>query len=184
MASQKRITVEIVRTTEKAHLISAEGKQGWIQKRWLDASSTVSASTFAKAVNSAEERKAEFAAKQQAGRAEREFCNKDHAVRVVKETEKAVAAEVTLMVPGGFEETKLVWFPKSAIGGADGIAMIPGWMIRERENSAAENYSPSGRSYYPVNTPFQRLNTWKSSRFPHALQGSMESLPYGRVTTT
>lgn len=141
-----RIQVQIVRSTAKAHLISAEGKEGWIQARWLKADGTVAKATFEKAVTNAEERKEAFASKREFEAAERAFRQASHAVRVARETEKAVAAEVLLSIPGGFEETALVWFPKSAIEGGEGVAVIPGWMIRDREERAGENYRPS--SYY------------------------------------
>lgn len=143
MAKTTRIEVAIVRSTEKAHLVSANGQQGWIQKRWIDAANTVSETTFAKAVAGATERVATAKINADRATAERLFRNSDHAVAVVKETEKAVAAEVTVVVPGGFEETRLVWFPKSAIGGGEGVAIVAGWMIRSKEEQVTEGCTGS-----------------------------------------
>lgn len=80
-------------------------------------------------------------------RLEAEFRNSDHPVRVDHETEKAVGVDVVLEVPGGYQDTVTVWFPKSMIGGGNGVAMIPGWMIRDREAKAPDEYrvARSGR---------------------------------------
>lgn len=140
-----RQQVEIVRSTEKAHLIAANGQQGWIQKKWLAADGTVSSTTFAKAVANATERAESAARKQESDRAAREFANAEHAVPVVRETEKAVAAEIVIEFAGD-EETKLVWFPKSAIGGADGVALIPGWLLTAKIDELKNK--PAGNDYY------------------------------------
>lgn len=143
-----RIQVTIIRSTAKAHLVAdATGRQGWIQQRWLK-NGTVSAETFEKAVESAADRQQIRQSQQEADAAEREFERAAHRVAVVKETDKAVAAEVILRIPGGFEEPALVWFPKSAIGGGDGVAEVPGWMIREREQKVVSEWSPRGQGSY------------------------------------
>jgi hypothetical protein len=67
------------------------------------------------------------------------------AIRVVRETAKAVAAELVVCVPGGEDKTRLAWFPKSMIGGGDGMAIVPVWMVREREVRAVTEYVPFGR---------------------------------------
>lgn len=140
-----RIQVTIVRSTPKAHLVQdTTGRTGWIQARWLAADSTVSATTFEKAVASAADRAASQQRKSDFEAAEKQFRNNWHLVEVAKETEKAVAAKITILAPGGFEEEALVWFPKSAIGGGENFAEIPGWMIRDREGSVGDNFRPSG----------------------------------------
>lgn len=147
--SSHRISVVIVKSTPKAHLIADAAdptRQGWVVARWVRPDLTVAAATFEKAVAAAAERAASAARKRDFEAAERGFANTDHAVRVAKETDLAVAAEVVILAPGGSEVTQLVWFPKSAIGGADGIALIPGWMIRDRETRACEGFRPAG--YY------------------------------------
>jgi hypothetical protein len=68
-----------------------------------------------------------------------------HRVKIVQETEKAVAVPVVIDAPGGFSDTQLIWFAKSQIGGADGIAIIPGWLIRERESTAPLSWKPRSR---------------------------------------
>jgi hypothetical protein len=144
----KRLSVQILRSTPKAHLIEANGQQGWIQKRWLAPDGTVSEAVFAKAVASHQERE-EARQRQSEWESEEEaFKQTLHRIRIAGETEKAVAAEVLLRVPGGFEDTVLVWFPKSRVAIDGDFAEVPGWMIREREWGAVDNYSPNGRSYY------------------------------------
>ena len=135
----KRIAVTVERETRKALFVTDGQRGGWIQRRWLAEDGTVSASTFEKAAGAAEERRTE-------AEEDRAFRNATHAVPVARETEKAVAAEILPSVPGGAEKTVLAWSPKSQIGGADGVAEIPGWMIREREANAVNGYQPRG--YY------------------------------------
>lgn len=142
----KRIAVTVERETRKALFVTDGQRSGWIQRRWLGEDGTVSASTFEKAAGAAEERRADAEEDRLARISETIFRNSLHAVPVVRETEKAVAAEIVLSVPGGAEKTVLAWFPKSQIGGADGVAEIPGWMIREREADAVNGYQPRG--YY------------------------------------
>lgn len=141
----KKIKVEVVRETAKALLVSANGQQGWIQKRWMDASGMVSETTFTKAVESNQARQVARDDQREAEAAEKLFRNSDHAVRVARETEKAVAATITIEF-AGCETEKLVWFPKSAIGGGDGVAVVPGWMIRAKIAEALEG--PQGSDYY------------------------------------
>lgn len=35
-----KITVEVVKSTEKAHLVRFESREGWVQRRWLGADNT------------------------------------------------------------------------------------------------------------------------------------------------
>lgn len=143
---KNRITVEIVKSTAKAHFVKdAAGRTGWIQARWLKADFTVSAETFENAVCSAQERAADLSAQIEAEKIERNYRDSYHAVRVARETEKAVACEIVIEFAGS-EETKLVWFPKSLLGGGDGIAEIPGWLIREKISEALS--SAIGTDYY------------------------------------
>jgi hypothetical protein len=143
-----RIHVTIVRSTAKAHLIEADGRQGWIQKRWLKDDGTVSAETFEKSAANHAQREAARQEEREWEAKEREFKDTLHRVRIVRQTEKAIATEVILRVPGGFEEPTLVWFPKSRVAIDGDVAEVPGWMIREREWEVVDNYSPNGRGYY------------------------------------
>ena len=136
MKNSTRIAVEIVRSTEKAHLVKdAAGRTAWIQSRWMKEDHTVAAATF------------ERGATAQAGREEqaaaaRAFRESSHLIRIVRETEKAVAAEVILVTPGGFDTPSLVWFPKSrAELKGNGTASVPGWMILAKEEEAASGYT-------------------------------------------
>lgn len=140
-----RIQVAVARETAKALLVEAEGRQGWIQRRWLAADGTVSAATFEKAVAGAQERREEAARQREAEAAERQFRDSFHRVPVVRESERAVAAEIVVEFAGA-ESGKLVWFPKSLLGGGDGVAEVPGWLIREKVAEALGG--PQGGDYY------------------------------------
>lgn len=140
-----KINVTVIRETAKALLVADQaGREGWIQRRWC-ADGMVSAATFEKAVEHAAERKESAAREVEFAKAAREFANSDHAVPVVKETEKAVACEIAVEFAGD-EETKLVWFPKSAIGGAEGVALIPGWLLNAKIEELQSK--PAGSDYY------------------------------------
>lgn len=143
---RKSVAVKVLRSTEKAHLIQDEqGREGWIQKRWLGDGNTVKQETFDKAVESNKQRAENRGQEREAAKKEHEFRAATHRVRVAKETEKAVAVKVVIEM-AGIEQEKLVWFPKSAIDGGGGVAEIPGWMIRDREEKAIDDYT--GGSYY------------------------------------
>lgn len=140
-----KINVTVIRETAKALLVKDEaGRQGWIQRRWF-ADGVVSSTTFEKAVSHAAERAESAARDADRAREARDFANAEHAVRVVRESEKAVACEIVVEFAGD-EEAKLVWFPKSMIGGADGVALIPGWLITSK--LAEVTSRPSGSDYY------------------------------------
>lgn len=49
--STTHLQVQILKSTPKAHLVEANGRQGWMQARWLREDGTVSATTFAKAAD-------------------------------------------------------------------------------------------------------------------------------------
>lgn len=141
MKNTTRIAVEIVRSTTKAHLVKdASGRETWIQARWLKEDGTVSADTFERGAAAKAERV-------EAAAAARLFRESHHLIKIARETEKAIAAEVILETPGGFETPTLVWFPKSRaelLG--DGTAAVPGWMILAKEEEAPSNWRSS--SYY------------------------------------
>lgn len=148
MSTQDRIPIQIVKSTPKAHLVAdSEGRQGWIQKRWLGADNTVAAATFDKAVANQIARQADFEARQADQAAERAFCNAMHAVPVARQSERAVAAEVVVEL-GGCRTPRLVWFCKSQCGnaGRPGLVLVPGWLIRAKEREECEGYR--GSSYY------------------------------------
>jgi hypothetical protein len=120
-----RIHVEIVKETKKAKLLrGADGRQGWIQARWLADNGTVSAQTYERACSHQEQRTAEV-------EAARAWDEAYHALTVVRETEKAVAIAVEIdLVNMERTVSRLAWFPKSVL--RDGAA--PGWMIRNKIN--------------------------------------------------
>lgn len=129
------VGVTIIRSTAKAHLIADKnGQQVWIQKRWLSENNTVSAKTFEKATV----RKNEFI---QAKNEAKAWNESPHALPVSKETEKAVGVTVSLESNDGEQEIKrILWFPKSAIGGRDGVAQVPGWMIKSKIEKLRQDF--------------------------------------------
>ncbi len=138
----KRIKVQIVKSTKKAHLIkNDQDRQGWVQKRWLKNDDTVAIKTFEKATASFEEHKASFVAK-------RKFNNDLHTIKIDRQSEKAIASLIILEVPGGDSVERFVWFPKSMCepGQLEGTALVPGWMIQDRQKEAVNTYCPRG--YY------------------------------------
>lgn len=117
----KRVEVEIVRSTKKAHLVkAADGRECWIQKRWLGEDGTVSAKTFDRGSEDLE-RDNEFK------KAHAEFKNSRHGVVIERETEKAIACKAVFSVSSNddFGGERLVWFPKSQV--VDGS--VPGWLL-------------------------------------------------------
>jgi len=155
----KKIQVEIVRSTAKAHLVKdSTGREGWIQARWLSAENMVSHTTFEKALDNKAESQNKAAADRAFAAAENEFKSTMHPVRVVRETEKAVAAKCVINF-AGFEEAKLVWFPKSAIDGSDGVALIPGWLIRAKQADLLQSFASHEQAYLVcgVNHPSTEL---------------------------
>ena len=113
--------VRIERETRKALLVSAEGRQGWIQRRWYH-DGEVTAKVFERAAKECEEGQAAKAA---------HAAWKDgmHEIRVDRETEKAIATRVSFL-SGDCEQSvdRLLWFPKSMCDGN----RAPGWMIESK----------------------------------------------------
>ena len=128
----KKIKVEIEKSTAKAHLIKdAEGRVGWIRKRWLSADSTVSVKTLEKAVVNYKER--------QDIRAEaKEWSTACHRiVEIAKETVKAVAVNAVFDAYN-IERTiyRLLWIPKSLIKNGG----VPGWFIAKKVNELEHEF--------------------------------------------
>lgn len=130
-----RIQVQIVRETPKALLIAANGHEGWIQRRWLAADSTVSVSTFNKAA-------AKSAARRADNTSIRAWKDAYHPVAVVGETEKAVLCNASMEIyiaassmARGHKEG--VWFPKSLL--RDGAA--PGWLLLKKSAELMKNWN-------------------------------------------
>lgn len=130
-----RTKVQIVKETPKAFLVTDGARQGWIQRRWLRADSTVAEATFARAAQA-------FAGREAEQEAEREFRNSYHAVRVVREAERAIAAEVVLSDCAHEQFVRrLVWFPKSQVRNGN---QVPGWLIRAKLRELEEANSEFG----------------------------------------
>ena len=143
----KRTKVQIEKETKKAYLvIDSEGRKGWIQKRWLAADSTVSQTTFEKAVGFIKERQAsESEAK--------EWSNSYHKILEVKrETEKAVAVEVNFDAYNLERDfSRLIWIPKSLIKDM----AVQGWFLAKKIHEEAEELTERIRTgvhcdYIPV----------------------------------
>lgn len=136
----KRIKVAIEHETRKALLISADGRKGWIQRRWLAEDGTISVKTFEKAASNMKEDEAAKADR-------RTWQNAYHAVRIDKETERGAATEVSFH-SGDDEQTirRMVWFPKSLM--RDG--KLPGWKIEQ----AVDEMTDSVRADCPVACAF------------------------------
>lgn len=132
-----KVKVEIVKSTEKAHLVKSEdGRECWIQKRWLSADSMVNETTFNRGAVSIEERAAEAERRKAATEAARNFKNDLHPVAVARESEKAIACEAEWSVAANddFGGKRLVWFPKSQV--KDNC--VPGWLILAKARELAE----------------------------------------------
>lgn len=132
-----RINVEIVRSTTKAHLVKGQdGREGWIQARWLREDGTVSSSTFEKAVQN----KTEFVDTKKAAREyEQNFKQEYHQIDILGESEsgKAVSVQVVFTDSAYVNEgsTKRIWLPKSQI--RDG--KCPGWLLKAKAREFGEN---------------------------------------------
>jgi len=134
-----RISVEIVRETPKAKLVkAADGRQAWMQSRWVREDLTVAEATFAKNA-------AELAAKQDREQARRDFRDSMVEFEIARQTEKGVAALLPVEFAGS-EDQVVVWFPKSQgqPGEAEGRAKMPGWLVERKIEEAIENFRPSG----------------------------------------
>ena len=143
--SASRVPVTVQRETKKALMIkAADGREGWIQRRWLRADGTVADSTLARAAEDHAARQGDRARAQ----AERDFRNEQHTVSVARRTEKAVASTMVVLEIGGDEATRLCWFPLSCCTISDdgGHADVPGWLIRAKEEEV-EQAAPRGGYY-------------------------------------
>ena len=131
-ADKGRVAVEIVRSTARAHLVkSADGREAWIQARWLK-NGSVAAETFNRQA-------AEMASRARDLATRKEWKNAFHNIGApVRETEKAVAIEARWHEPNTDQSGKrLVWFPKSQI--KDGA--VPGWLIEAKARELREAIS-------------------------------------------
>jgi len=134
---QNRVEISIIKETHKACLVEAEGKKGWVQKRWLRADNTVAANTFAKAVES-----------HTSAQAHRDkikaFQDGYHCLEIERETDKAVAVKAFCEECVSDQViTRLAWFPKSVMR----EGKIPGWLIdRKREEIYESVKKPHIRS--------------------------------------
>lgn len=131
----KRITVEIVRSTDKAHFIkSADGRQGWIQARWLREDSTVNSDTFGKSAG-----KAQMFANMAKNAAD--FKEALISFTPDVQTERAVGVVVNIDYIDVEKDVKrTVWFPKSQIvNGA-----VKGWLINAKLRELRELVSGRG----------------------------------------
>ncbi len=142
-----RTAVTIVKSTDKAHLIEDDdGRQGWIQKRWLRDDNTVGTKTFDRSIESKTTREAESKRLRELAS---EFRNDFHPIKIVRETEKAVAATASWM--DGYcvnEGEQLAWFPKSQV--QDGA--VPGWLILAKAREIGERLIGNKNHYSIVVT--------------------------------
>jgi hypothetical protein len=135
--SQKTVPVEIVRSTRKAHLVSAQGEQFWIQARCLRVDGTVTQRVF----ESAMKKKAEWIEDRNAERAAREAY---YSVESNRETKMAIGTEVDFLSGDGEQvRSRVLWFPKSML--VDGQA--PGWMIQSKIDDALSTFSPNACAF-------------------------------------
>ena len=142
--TKSRVEVEIIRSTAKAHLVrAADGREGWIQRRWLAADGTVGEGTMDRADASRQA----AARKREAEKAERVWRDSLHLVRIARQTEKAIAVSAPFEFAGDVDET-LLWFPKSQCqpGEERGTAFVPGWLIAAKIDEKCEG--TGGRSDY------------------------------------
>lgn len=139
MTGETKMQVEIIKSTQKAHLVqNAEGRQAWIQARWLRADGTVSDETFNKGAAAIEQNKADEAAA-------KEFNNGLHEiVEIAKESEKAIAInahwENFASDQSGYA---LVWFPKSQVKNN----RLPGWLLKAKAKELKERLTSQYTSF-------------------------------------
>jgi hypothetical protein len=120
-----RITVEIVRSTDKAHFVKdAAGRTAWIQARWLrETDSTVSTATFERGAEKSSTR-ADRAAEAKA------FRDVSHEILIARETDKAIASTVLLSTPGGFIHVTVTITPQGTVSVAREVIppVLPFWL--------------------------------------------------------
>ena len=138
----KRTKVQIEKQTKKAYLIFDEsGRRGWIQKRWLAADNTVAEKTLAKAEEN-------YKARQTAYAEAKVHSESLHAItKTVRETEKALAVEVTLEFCDVEKiADKMIWIPKSLVKNNS----VPGWFVSKKLNELLEEYRMNFSRYGSV----------------------------------
>lgn len=129
----KKITVEIIRETQKAKLVKdSEGREAWVQNRSYK-DGLVNLTVFEKGVDFLLKRDEE---KKELEKLEKEGIELEN---IVKETEKAIAIEINLESKDGeYTKTETVWFPKSLV--KNGKAVY--WFYNKKINEVM-NYNPN-----------------------------------------
>ena len=138
----EKIKVKIVEQRIWSYLVQdQDGRQAWIQRRWLDKDNMVDAKIFEENVEWLKNRKAEIEQKKVEAKLKRQELIE--LGEIVRETEKAVA------VTADWEDLdtkktgeRLAWFPKSQV--KDGKA--PYWLI---EAKAVEVWQSVSDLEYP-----------------------------------
>ena len=130
----KTVSITVVRSTAKAQFVqTADGRQGWVQNRSVKDDGTVTATTFDKAA-------AEFISRLDAKVSANKFAQAFHSIAVVRETEKAVAIEVSVELTHTERDiSRLVWLPKSQLCKEVDVVSAPGWiLLAKREELFAD----------------------------------------------
>ena len=141
---KNRIKVEIEKSTSKAHLITADGRKAWIQKRWLGDDETVSEATFIRQADEFESR-AKFV--KEVRDSDRDFKNSLHQVYIERETEKAIACQADFEDGScTIDGQRLAWFPKSQVKEGN---KVPGWLILAKARELAENII-GGQNHFSI----------------------------------
>ena len=123
-----KVTIE--RETRKALLVAANGRKGWIQRRWYK-DGHVSDKTFERAATEYEEREAQKAA-------HAAWRNEYHEIVVYEMTDRAISTRVRFCSGDCEQEvTRLLWFPRSMVRGSN---HVPGWMIEQRVDDALKSF--------------------------------------------
>lgn len=131
--------VQIIKSTAKAHLVqNEEGRQAWIQARWLRADGTVNDKTFNNGAVAIEQKKAD-------AEADNAFANGMHEIHeIVKESEKAIALNARWENFASDQTgTALVWFPKSQIKNNS----LPGWLLKAKAKELKERLTRQYTSF-------------------------------------
>ena len=142
-----RTKVIIVRSTPKAHLVKDDqGRECWIQQRWLKEDQTVSSKTFERGVESKAKFDSERATFKQAAS---DFRNNRHPIQILGESAsgKAVAVQAVFSDGYGVNEdiTKRVWLPKSQV--VNGAA--PGWLLEAKARELGEGFI-GGQNHFSI----------------------------------
>lgn len=117
--------INIVKSTEKAHLLEKDGQKFWIQKRWLKEDGSLTPA----GIKSFEEAKA---ATEERAKGTKYY---EVASKITKETEKAVMIDVPVEIPN-IEKTvsRGLWIPKSML--REGHA--PEWFLQKKMDEISE----------------------------------------------